>query len=78
MTRSPCALLALAASTLAACAMPPQQTAGTSYEEPAIVTGSHVARKTPPAGVQAIDGDSLRAQGQLAPNRGLAGQKSQQ
>ena len=78
MVRTQRALLALATLTLAACAMPPQQAAAPSYDEPAVVTGSHVPRKTSPAGVQAIDGDAVRAQGQLAPNRGLAGQKSQQ
>ena len=78
MIRTRYPLLAFAAFTLAACAIPEQQTARGPYEEPAVVTGSRVPRKSPPAGVQAIDGDSVRAQGQIAPNRGLAGQKSQQ
>lgn len=70
-------LLALATLTLGACAAPDDKTAGTTYEEPAVVTGSRVPRKVTP-GVQSIDGDAIRAQGSIAPGRGNAGTKGQQ
>ena len=78
MTFAQRSLLVLSACTLAACALPDAKVADEkSYEEPAVVTGSRVPRKTP-AGVQSIDGDSIRAQGQIAPGRGVTGQRGQQ
>ena len=71
-------LLVLASLVLAGCTMPAPGTAeGKAYEDPGVVTGSHVPRKATP-GVEAIDGDALRAQGQIAPGRGVAGLKGQQ
>jgi len=75
-------LLALTTLTtlaaLAGCASPGATADNASYDEPAAVTGSHVPRKAAPAGVQSVDGDVLRAQGQIIPGRGVAGQKGQQ
>ncbi len=69
-------LLILATLPLAACAMPESKTDDKVYEEPVVVTGSHVPRKVTP-GVQSIDGDAVRAQGQVAPSRGLGGKGQQ-
>ena len=70
-------LLALAALALSACASTETNTADKVYEEPVVVTGSHVPRKVTP-GVQSIDGDAIRAQGSIATNKGTAGGKGQQ
>jgi hypothetical protein len=72
------ALLALAALTLAGCSVPEQKADAVPYSEPAVVTGSHVPRKNSPAGVESIEGDAIRAQGQILPSRGVSGQKGQQ
>jgi len=72
-------LLALTALTaLAGCASTGPTADAAPYEEPTAVTGSHVPRKAAPAGVQSVDGDVVRAQGQIIPGRGVAGQKGQQ
>lgn len=70
-------VLLLAAALLAACAMPQQAASDKVYEEPVVVTGSHVPRKATP-GVQSVDGDAIRAQGQIAPSRGATGSKGPQ
>jgi len=71
------ALFAFTLLAVAACAAPDTRTDDKTYEEPAVVTGSRVPRRAP-SGVQSIDGDAVRAQGQIAPGRGMAGQKGQQ
>jgi hypothetical protein len=75
-------LLALATLTtlaaLAGCASPGATADNASYDEPTAVTGSHVPRKAATSGVQSVDGDVLRAQGQVLPGRGVTGQKGQQ
>ena len=55
---------------LAGCAVPEAST-DNAYHEQEVVTGSRVPRKTP-ANVEAVNGESVRDRGGVAPATGMA------